>query len=309
MTVSSILLNIGVFLAAFVLWAGVGFADEEKTVAPAVPLVDGDLQKKLRSTYLFYRQSILQKDLNEWSRTMARFRQVEVRNEIISKGRNFPSALFEGAISPPDVSNLKLMDARIRNNTANMIYFGQVNMGETDGEIPQNVLILYFVFEPRIGWRFDNMRLLNLASLPKIRAELSAGRKDSLKGPDFDPKVGVPEIPRACPVPDYLGRVDIAANGYAVTLVVNGFEYPVVANTGRRMLVTGGFRRGVNKLSLKIKEIEVPKGEKRILQMAAYASNKVRGSKAAQVLLWTPEDIPRDYKTEIVVNDDVVAGK
>ena len=273
--------------------------------------LDPELHGRLESVYLGWRRSMERKDLTEWTRSVARFRQVEVRNAIVSQGRNFPSALFDSAISPPDIRSLKLMDARVRGNTANLIYFGRVNMGATDGEIPQNILILYFVNEPRLGWRFDNTRLLNLAGLPKVRADLSAGKTDSLKSAEFDPKDGVPVVPRACPVPDYLGRVDIASNGYAVTLRINEYEYPVVSNTGRRQMVTGGFRRGSNKLSLKIEEVEIPEGEKRILQLVAYASPNIRGREASRVLLWTPEakDIPKEYKTEILVNDTVLEKK
>ena len=281
------------FLATFLLFA------------VALPAEDYALRSELERTYSAWRSALAARDLTGWQRATASYRQMATRNLIVSQKQPFPDALFNLPLRPAEVTMLRFIQLKVAGNTAHVAYFGKVDLGLIDpSEIPESILILKFVKEAT-GWKFDTSRLLNLGGSPEIRAALkNGGNTQVLDEPSLAPSGIVPVTAQACPVPDRIGVLQVASIGYATRATVNGFEVATVQDNAEEHIVIGGLRDGENPLLLEVKEVPIPDGEERHLEVNALVLTGDEKKPTIRVFEWTPQgkSLAEPLKLTIYVN-------
>ncbi len=236
---------------------------------PAPAAEDPALRAELERVYHTWRGAMINRDAIAWKQSTSRYRQVHTHNMIVSQRQPYPDAVFAVPMQPPDISRLRLLDARAVGDTAQLVFFGRIDLGlEVDGEIPDNIFVLRYIKDPE-GWRFDTSRLVNLAGVPDLRAKLQqGGQPDFLDEPEFTPPGKAPPVPPICKSPQYMAAFQIESVGYETQVRINGFDYPPVRDVGINQLVIGGLNRDENALEMTIKPTELPPGEERSLEIS-----------------------------------------
>lgn len=266
---------------------------------------DSDVRSQLERTYSSWRSAIAARDISGWQRNTASHRQMAIRNLIVSQKQPFPDALFNLPMRPAEISTLRFLQAKAVGNTAHSAYFGKVDLGLVDAsEIPECILILKFVREAS-GWKYDTSRLLNLASTPEVRTALKNGGTNLvLDDPAMAPDGVVPATAKACPLPDRIGVLQVASFGYITRATVNDFEIATVQDNAEEHIVIGGLRDGENPLILETKELPIPEGEERQLEVNAIILTGDQKRPTIRVFGWTPEgkSLAGPVKLTIYVN-------
>jgi hypothetical protein len=254
---------------------------------------DPELRRNLERAYSSWKQALIAQDLSGWQQSTAAHRQVATRNLIVSQKQPFPNALFALPMRPPEIATLRCLGTTVKGNTANVAYFGKVDLGLVDPtQIPDSLLILKFVKESS-GWKFDTTQLFNLGPAPEIQAALkSGGRATFLDNPEFAPTGEVPPVPKACPIPDRIGVLQIASFGYATRASVNGFDVATVQDNAEEHLVIGGLKNGDNPMVVETKQIPVPEGQERSLEINALILTGDQKRPTIQVFSWKAESHP-----------------
>lgn len=266
---------------------------------------DYALRSELERSYSAWRSALAARDLTGWQRATASYRQMATRNLIVSQKQPFPDALFNLPMRPAEVTMLRFIQLKVVGNTAHVAYFGKVDLGLIDpAEIPEGILILKFIKEAT-GWKFDTSRLLNLTSSPEIRAALkNGGNTPVLDEPSLSPDGVVPTTAKACPAPDRIGVLQVASIGYATRATVNGFEVATVQDNAEEHIVIGGLRDGENPLLLEVKEVPIPEGEERHLEVNALVLTGDEKKPTIRVFEWNPQgkSLAEPLKLTIYVN-------
>ncbi len=270
---------------------------------------ESDLRRELEHSFSQWRSAIGTHNLGDWQRATATYRQVMTRNAIVSQKQPYPQALFDFPLRAPEIGTLRFLRATAKGPTATLIYFGKVDLGIPDTEVPENLLLLKFINEGG-HWKFDTLRLINLAEAPDVRSALKGGGSATmLEDAEFQPSGVAPEVPKLCPNPDNVGGLQVIALGYAVTARVNGFELPTVADRAEQHLIVGGLRDGENSLSLEIKPTQVAEGSERHLEVSAVVLTHKPEKPEIQVFNWTPQGAaPATSEQKIYVNKITLKG-
>lgn len=278
------------FLFCLCLTAGIALAQEEATLRP-------DLER----AYARWRSAVLAKDARAWAAAITMHRQIITRNLVISQGLPFPKAVFETMLSPADVTGLRLLEVQAVGDTAHLLYFGQVDLGDAPDVIPENLLLLKFFREKAGSWKFDSSKFIQLSTQPERRAKLLAGEPpDFLDLPEFTPPGTPPATPPLCAVPDHITGCTLQTIGYETTLLVNGQEH-YAADTVARLFLTGGLKNGANTVQLRAKKLDLPKDAKdaeRVLEIDFFTKPTQPGARPQRVFHYeykgrgTPKDGP-----------------
>jgi hypothetical protein len=266
---------------------------------------DATLRRELDRAYSSWRDALVTRSFSGWQQATAASRQVITRNLIVSQQQPCPSALFALPMKPPETTTLRFVKVQAEGDTAHLVYFGKVDIGIADpAEIPDNVLLLKFIKETT-GWKFDTTRLINLAPVPEVRAALGNGGSSAfLNEPEFLPTGKIPSVPKACPVPDRIGVLQVASFGYQTQAQVNGFEVASVENNAEEHIIIGGLRDGENPLTLSVKTLPIPPGDERSLEVNAIVLTGKQERPTITVFSWKPESktVPEEVKLLIHVS-------
>lgn len=229
-----------------------------------------DLKKTLETAYQGWRDAMMRGDAPAWAASITQYRQVMVRNQIVSERRNFPGAVFEIPIKPPALEGLRLLEAQAVGTTAHLVYFGPVDMGQDSEKIPDSILKLKFHFEGG-AWKYDSNRFTSLDHVPEVRKSLQEGKKpDFLDTPEYTPPGSMPPPPALCRVPDYKAGFKLQSFGYETRLRMNGFDYDPVEDELDQQIITGGLVKGQNEITLTLKPVPPPEGQKAAMQIRIY---------------------------------------
>ncbi len=253
------------------------------TGASILPAQSGDeVRPALELAYARWRTAVEARDAKDWASAITMHRQVITRNMVISQGLAFPKSVFETMLAPAETRGLRLLEAQAVGDTAHLLYFGKVNMGDAPNVIPENLLMLKF-FRENGAWKFDSSKLIQLSTQPERRAKLLAGEApDFLDLPEFTPPGNAPAPPPLAPVPDHITGCTLQSIGYETILLVNGQEH--FANDGIvRFFITGGLRNGGNNIQLKVKRLDVPKEVEPVLAVDLFTRPESKDEKGNRV--------------------------
>ncbi len=272
---------------------------------------DDTLRRELERAYSGWRTAIVTRNLAAWKENTASFRQMDTRNMIVSQKQPFPQALFDFPLRAPETGTLRFIKAQAKGPTARAIYFGKADVGIPDsGEIPENLLLLNFINESG-RWKFDTLRLINLASVQDIRTTLkNGGNSGILNSPEFEPDGVLPPTQKPCAAPDHIATLQVASLGYATVARVNGFALPVVADAAEQHIIIGGLKDGENTLTLEIKPTVVAEGSARHLVVHAVLLTGNEAKPMIRVFTWKPpeKNAPEFSEQKIIVNKITMRG-
>ena len=209
--------------------------------------MDVVLTKKLEGVYTQYRQTLTQQDTAGWLKQTSRYRQMCLRNQVVSAGLIWPKAILDLALKPPSVSGLKLLDATALGNTARLAYFGKIDFGIPGEAAPENGLVVWFLKEAE-EWKFNTIQYANLSNDPELKAKVAKGETEFLKSSEFAMTAEYPAVPKACETPYHIARLQVTSNGYKSIVTVNGANPENFATGVSSRTIIGGIRKGPNKI-------------------------------------------------------------
>lgn len=251
---------------------------------------DPALRNTLEQAYNVWRQAMSRGDARAWAGSITRYRQTMVRNAIVSERQPFPNAVFAAKAPLPAIEHLRLLEVQAVGDTAHLVYFGKIDLGQDRELLKDNLLKLKFGREDGV-WRYDSNRITSLDSSPDTRETLQAGgAPDFLDTPEFTPPGSLPPVPPLCRVPDHKGGYKIESFGYETTVSMNGFDSAPVQDGLDQQVITGGLVNGRNEITLRIKTVPVPQGEKASLQIRVYTLTNESDNPVAEVLRWKAPD-------------------
>lgn len=238
---------------------------------------DAVLQAQLENVYTFWRNAMIQRDYDSWTKVTAAHRQVIVKNRLNAERRIFPKGIFEVPAAPPVLATLKNVQIKRNGRTAKCIYYGKIDFG-VGGDPTENLLVVDFVHE-NTGWKYDVAEFVSLAALPDVREEISRGDYSYItKTPEFSPSGVVPPIPMATPVAKYISKVYVFSPGRSVDVTVNKISKHHFGNAKEAELIMGGVLDGNNDISYSIKGIPGGTG-KEALTIRVYVFSQIDGVK------------------------------
>lgn len=208
------------------------------------------LRAELERTYAGWLQAMRTRDMAAFSASTSRYRQMSLRNEIVSLRQQWPAAVFKSSIQAPDITRLTFMDATATGDTARAVYFGRVDFALDSGVTPENPLVLRFLKESG-AWKFDWIQYVNLGNDETTRKEAKAGGRTWLESEEFQLTGRAPAVPKPCREPYQIAALKIIATSCKVTVEVNqGAHTEVVDNNTGGRIITGGLQKGYNLLSI-----------------------------------------------------------
>jgi hypothetical protein len=93
-------------------------------------------------------------------------------------------------------------------------------------------------------------------------------------------------MPPLCRIPDYKAGSKLQSFGYATTMSMNGVTYETVQDGLDQQVLIGGLVKGHNEITLNIKAVQRPEGEKPVLQIRVYLLPREAGKPGTEVLRW-----------------------
>ncbi|HEY1048790.1 MAG TPA: hypothetical protein VGE39_03505 [Prosthecobacter sp.] len=251
---------------------------------------DPALRATLEQAYNVWRQAMNRGDARAWAGSITRYRQTMIRNAIVSERQAFPDAVFASKVPLPAIESLRLLEVQAVGDTAHLVYFGKIDLGQDKELLKDNLLKLKFGREDG-QWRYDSNRITSLDTSPETRKTLQAGgAPDFLDTPEYTPPGSLPPVPALCRVPDHKGGYKIESFGYETTVSMNGFDSAPVQDGLDQQVITGGLVNGRNEITLRITPVPVPQGEKASLQVRVYTLTNESDDPVAEVLRWKAPD-------------------
>ena len=254
------------------------------------------LRAELERTYATWLQAMRTKDMATFASSTCRYRQMCLRNEVVSLRQPWPAAVFKSMIQAPDINRLSFLEATAVGDMGRAIYFGKVDLGLDAGSTPENPLILRFLRENGT-WKFDRIQYVNLGNDEAARAEAKGGGHEWLKGEEFEMTGRYPAVPAACREPYQIAALRILATSCRVTVNVNqGAHIETVENNTGGRIITGGLQKGYNLISITpvadLKAKTAPELQVNILtRREAY-------SKPEKAWSWKPPEAPAQWKAQ-----------
>jgi hypothetical protein len=210
------------------------------------------LRTDLERTYVTWLQAMRSRDVSAFAAQTSQYRQMCLKNEIVSLGQEWPMAVFKSVIQAPDISRLTFVDAAEFGDAARAVYFGRVDFAlDSESPVtPENPLVVRFLREGGV-WKFDWIQYVNLGTDEDTRREAKSGGRKWLESEEFQLTGRYPAIPRPCKKPYQIAALSILARSCKVTVDVNqGAHIETVENNTGGRIITGGLQRGPNLLTI-----------------------------------------------------------
>jgi len=221
---------------------------------------NNEVTDTLKAVFDDWTKAMTNKDLSLWQKSTAKFRQIGIRNMIVSQKNKWPEALFEGPVKPPNLSSMKMAKTMVNGRTAQLVYFGKADFGiGEDVKAPEGLLFLMFIKESN-DWKFSTSRFMNLNNAEEISAAAQSGNFSFLDSPQFIPPGKVPPVPKLCPVPEMVGYLEIVSIGYETKVNVAERSKHMVINNVHKGLIIGGLKKGINPIFIETRALKKKKG-------------------------------------------------
>ena len=218
-----------------------------------------ELTDTLNAVFNDWSKAMTEKDLSLWQKSTAKFRQIGIRNMIVSQKNKWPEALFDGPVKPPNLGSMKMAKTMVNGRTAQLVYFGTADFGiGKDIKAPEGLLFLMFIKELN-DWKFSTSRFMNLNNAEEISAAAQSGNFSFLDSPQFIPPGKVPPVPKLCPVPEMVGYLEIVSIGYETKVNVAERSKHMVINNVHKGLIIGGLKKGINPIFIETRSLNKKK--------------------------------------------------
>ena len=211
--------------------------------------LDGALGRELEGIYAKYRQALTQQDTKGWLNLTARYRQMSLRNQVVSQGLPWPRAVFDLALKPPPPAGLKLIDATSQGEIARLCYYGKIDFNIPGEAAPDNALVIWFLREGAT-WKYNTLQYANLNADPDLKLRVANGDTSFLQQPEFALPAQAPETPKPCEAPYHVAHLTVVAKGCRATVTVNEVNEEIFDSIAANRTVIGGLRKGPNKIRI-----------------------------------------------------------
>lgn len=252
------------------------------------------LRAELERAYAGWLQAMRTKDMSAFAASTSRYRQMCLRNEVVSMRQAWPAAVFKSVIQAPDITRLTFLDAAAVGDTARAVYFGRVDFALDASGTPENPLILRFLKENG-AWKFDWIQYVNLGNDEAARTDARTGGRNWLQGEEFQLTGRYPAVPKPCKEPYQIAALKILATSCKVTVDVNqGAHTETVENNTGGRIITGGLQKGYNMLTI----TPVADTAAKVPPQLEVTILTRREAYAQPVKLWTwrPAEAPAQWK-------------
>ncbi|MHB1083151.1 MAG: hypothetical protein ACYC67_27410 [Prosthecobacter sp.] len=247
---------------------------------------EAGLQAVLEKVYYKWSDAMQRKDARAWAASITLYRQTVIRNMVVSERKTFPDAVFASDVQPPALAGLRLLEAQAVGDTAHLVYFGRIDMGQDKELVRENLLKLKFGRENGV-WKYDSNRISRMDGAPDVVKELKAGKRPAfLDTPEYTPPGSMPPPPPLCRVPDYKAGSKLQSFGYETTMSMNGITYDPVRDGLDQQILIGGLVNGHNEITLHMKPVPRPEGGKAALEIRIYKLSKDPAKPGTEVLRW-----------------------
>jgi len=262
---------------------------------------DPQARREVERVYSAWRKALIEKDFQSWKLHTAKFRQLQVQNEIVSQKQPFPLALFQIPMAPPSLVTLKFVDLKVKGDIAHACYFGKIDFNLGLPDLPENLLLLKYAREDGV-WKYNNAQFFNLEGQDSLRASLRTGNYGFLKRPEFDLPDEVPAIPAAVPKPDYVGQVHLLAIGCTAKISTGGRVALQAADTRKSELIIGGLKAGANMVKVEVTPLEGVEDDEIQLGVVIYAYPDDRTKRPVEVFRHEPATIEASHEERFLVD-------
>jgi hypothetical protein len=276
------------------------------TLLPSRAL-DQTLGQELESIYANYRQALTQQNTTGWLKLTSRYRQMCLRNQVVSTGLSWPRAVFDLALKPPSFGSLKMIDAVAIGDTARLTYFGQIDFGIPGEAAPENVLVVWFLKESGV-WKYNTIQYVNLNNDPEQKKRIAGGDKTFLQMEEFRLTGQYPAVPVACEVPYYVARLAVSAQECKATINVNGVNSEVFDREASSRVVNGGLRKGPNKISITATPTATAKAPGLTVELFIPTGNPAKPERQLYVWKWEPGKSTFPHEATIWTPSKVAVG-
>lgn len=212
---------------------------------------DKALGLELESVYAKYRTALTQQDSLGWLKLTSRYRQMWLRNQIISQQLPWPRAVFNLALKPPPFGGLKMIDATAIGETARLTYYGKIDFGIPGEAAPDNALIVWFLKEGET-WKYNTIQYANFNNDPDLKQKVAIGDVSFLQGDEFQMTGKYPVLPKACEEPYQVARLAVVSVGYRTIVTINDNSAETFDQIAGAPYVIGGLRKGPNKIKINV---------------------------------------------------------
>jgi hypothetical protein len=259
------------------------FATALLALAAPAAAQEAILRGQLEMTYARWRGAFLQKNLEEWLQNTSKWQQLSIRNEVISSGRQWPKAVFDLPIAPPDTTPLKVLQTKVNGVQARITYFGKADFGIAESSAPDNLLLVWFLKEGQ-AWKVHKAQYVQVPD-PETREKVAKSDLSILADEEFAMPGTYPELPKPCAAPYFVARLNVTSLGYRSTVSINGYTLSPVQDTLGGRVIIGGVQRGPNKLTI----ASTPTSKSATPQESKLElSVQLQTSPPRQIFTWTP---------------------
>lgn len=213
-----------------------------------------DLRKKLESVWSAYREAHRHGDKALYKKTCSAYRCGTLINTLAAVREELtPEDLIFFYDRMPDLATLKFVELKENGPTAGLIYVDE-NQNKPDPDLPPPKRFLFIKFvQEAWDWTVDG---IHSTSMPKHQIDGSETQFNYALLPEelaLDGKVR--PAPKAVRKPKkrvVKGALDISSYGYKTKASINGFDQGKAENTDYSGAITGGLKKGVNKIEIVI---------------------------------------------------------
>lgn len=251
--------------------------------------------------YNTWANSLFEQDIEMWQKMTSSYQQRKIRNELVSKKRNFPADVFMNGIpNLINLENLSMVSLTQNKVHAKAVFFGDLQLlqrGEGKTSKPamlvrQSLYTIDFYAEDG-WWKVGQAGVLDLRHQPELKKQLLQYQFEPIKLPIVNQ---LPELDPLVSEADYIGNVWVNTQGVEVDIIVNGISLGSVAESEKALLILGGLKLGKNTIKYRIK---TPNNTSNSLVAAieVFALSEKRGNKP--IRLWSLEKSNKNRQPDI----------
>lgn len=226
----------------------------KKPAEKPTPKPQQDLRKKLESVWSAYREAHRSGDRALYKKTCSAYRCGNLINTLAAVREELnPEDLIFFYDRLPDLTTFKFVELKKNGPTAGLLYVDE-SQKKPDPNLPspKRFLLIKFVQEDW-GWAVDGT---HSTSMPKHQIDGSETRFNyALLSEELALDGKVRPAPKAVRKPKKRvveGTIDISSYGYKTKVSINGFEQGAAENADYSGAITGGLKKGVNKIEIVI---------------------------------------------------------
>jgi len=248
-------------------------------------------EQGVRYLYKTWANTFMDQDVAMWQKLTCAHQQRKIRNELVSKRRDFPQDTFiSGAPNLISLENLEVVSLTQNGISAKALFFGDLQLIQKDSKIPailaKKSLYAIDFYAEEGWWKIAQAGIFDLRYQPELKKQLLQHQFEPIQLP-------IPsQLPQLDPLvskADYIGNAWVKAQGVEIDLEINGIRLASVTETQEARLILGGLKLGSNTISYRIKTMDTAVNSNLVAAIEVFALSEKRGN--TPVKIWSLQQI------------------